>query len=715
MRRENSEFITKYISEAGSKKVNKEYFGFVELDKYICFVVADSLDNSTNEISAKIVVDSIINDFTNKPTFSKRKLRGYAKNANEQLKIQSTNFKLSASVLIVVSNYQKLRYVSCGNASLSIFRGNNILLRSEEQSVYRHMIKQNETHEESELGLAESRNLYNYLGKDGKFKSKISKKIKLQQDDVLLMSTWGFWNKVSGVEILDALEGSKDTTTFLGNAQDLLLSKQEMNPNENNGIATGIGSYTLITTFINKLYVDKSNKKKYIRIAIIVTIILLIIFAIVFFIMYRNNKKRDESIDLINTYETKADIFLEDENYQRAFDQYTKAVEESKALTKKTGEKGLENIDIKERLDTKERVSSLILDGDNLYKEQGYKEAKNTYKRALSEINANLDFFSEMELDVKELEQKIENCDDEIYLQDLLDLGIAEKDLGQYDDAKATLEQARKLALSIGNKSAQKEIDILLKGISSQVKANKKEEEEEAKALAEQEKAELEAQKVEEEKAIEEEIEARTKIADEIVISGDAAVGDEKFDVAMDLYDDAMAIYQELSDTENMSKVQKLISEMKVLESDSINAIKYVDGDNYITVGDEHLEKGEFDLARNNYNEALKIFTDLQDKDYMLIVRTKLSEVDSAEKALEKELTTIKAEDYVKKGDTYLEDGNYKDAIEKYKLAQIVYQELANIEKVLELDKKIDSVEELDKTTKSTNDNNNDTSNKKND
>ncbi len=83
MRRQNSDFVTKYISEAGSSKKNKEYFGFVELDKYTCFVVADSLDNSINDNSAKLVVDSIINDFTNKPTMSKRKLKSFVKTARD--------------------------------------------------------------------------------------------------------------------------------------------------------------------------------------------------------------------------------------------------------------------------------------------------------------------------------------------------------------------------------------------------------------------------------------------------------------------------------------------------------------------------------------------------------------------------------------------------------------------------------------------------------
>ncbi len=707
MRRQNSEFVTKYISEAGSKKENKEYFGFVELDKYTCFVVADSIDNSNNEISAKIVVDSIINDFTNSHTFSKGKLKSYIKNANEQLKIQSTNFKLSASVLIVVSNYQKLRYVSCGNTSLSIFRGNNIFLKSEEQSVYRHMVEQKETYEESDIGLAQSKNLFDYLGKEGRIKPKISKKIKLQQDDVLLMSTWGFWNKVTDVEVLDALEGAEDTTTFLGNAQDLLLSKQQLNPNGNSDVPTGIGSYTLMTTFVNKLYVDKSNKKKYIRIALIVTLVILILLGIFSFILYRNNKKRNETIDLVTTYEEKADTYLETENYQRAFDQYTKAVEEAESLSKKTGEKGQENTEIKDRLDTKELVSSLILDGDNLYKDGEYSQAKSIYKKAISEISTNSEVFSEMDIDIKKLEEKIEDCDNEIYLQDLIDLGTSEKDSEQYDEAKETLELARDLAIDLDNITAKKEIDLLLKEMSSQIKADEQEKEDEEKAAEEEEKAKLEEDlakleeetvKAEEEAAAEEEkrIEEQTKIADEMVINADAATAEKKYDIAMSGYNDAYAIYKDLGDTENMAKVQKQINEMKLAESDEEDKVKYAEGDNYITIGDRHLENNEFELARESYNEALEIFTDLKDKDYMLIVRTKLADVDSAEKKLEDDLTTKKADDYVKNGDMYLENSDYTKAKKQYKLAQSLYQDVGNIEKVLELDKKIDLVEELE-------------------
>lgn len=704
MRKQNSEFVTKYISESGSNKQNKEYFGFVELDKYICFVVADSLDNSIDDISAKIVVDSIISDFTNKPTMSKGKLKSYVKIANDQLKAQTKNYKLMASVLIVVSNYQKLRYVSCGNTSLSIFRGSNLFLKSIEQSVYRHMVDEKITHKGSEIGLLESKNLYQYLGKEGSIKPKVSKKVKLKQEDVLLMSTWGFWHKLSDIEIIDALDNVKDTNEFLGNAQDLFLSKQE----------EVIHSYTVLTTFVNKIYVDKSNKRKYIKIAIIVTIILLTILSIFLFCSYRNNKKRKETLDLVARYEQKADGFLADESYQVAFEQYEKAVEESENLDEKHGKKGAKNTEIKERLDEKERVASLILAADDLYEEGNYDKAQDKYSDALVEINANYDIFEDVEIDTYDLEEQVDNCDDEIYLQKLVDMGTSEKDLEQYLEATTTLEQAKKLALDIGDKDSQKEIDILLKEISSAEKADAKakddeekakEEEaqaEEDKAKEEEKEAKEEAKELEEEQkqaqeqAEEDSIEARTKNADEILIEGQAAMADGKYDVAMDSYNSAMSIYRELSDTENMSKTQKLINELNIAKADSENSTKYIDGDNYIAEGDDYLAENEFDLARDSYNNALDIFVDLEDEDYMSICRNKLDDVDSAEDKVANDLLISEADRYVEAADKYFATDDYYHAKKYYKLAKTTYQTAGDVDKELAMDSKIEEVEELE-------------------
>ncbi|MBA8895164.1 hypothetical protein B0I61_000503 [Clostridium saccharobutylicum] len=41
MRKLNSKFETSFISEEGTYLQNKDYFAFVELDNYACYVIAD--------------------------------------------------------------------------------------------------------------------------------------------------------------------------------------------------------------------------------------------------------------------------------------------------------------------------------------------------------------------------------------------------------------------------------------------------------------------------------------------------------------------------------------------------------------------------------------------------------------------------------------------------------------------------------------------------
>ena len=68
MKKINSEFKTANMSEEGQQLSNRDYFGYVEMDDFACYVLSDSLDEDSSTNSAKIVVDSIIRDFTETPS-----------------------------------------------------------------------------------------------------------------------------------------------------------------------------------------------------------------------------------------------------------------------------------------------------------------------------------------------------------------------------------------------------------------------------------------------------------------------------------------------------------------------------------------------------------------------------------------------------------------------------------------------------------------------
>ena len=71
MRKENASFETKFISEAGSYLNNADYFAFVELKDYACYVIADGIDTDDMKKSAQQAVTAVIAKFSDMPGMSK--------------------------------------------------------------------------------------------------------------------------------------------------------------------------------------------------------------------------------------------------------------------------------------------------------------------------------------------------------------------------------------------------------------------------------------------------------------------------------------------------------------------------------------------------------------------------------------------------------------------------------------------------------------------
>ena len=77
MRKQNSTFKTGFISEAGSELKNHDYFAFVELEDYACYVIADGLNDMPDADSARLATQAIILAFQASPSMRKRAIRSY--------------------------------------------------------------------------------------------------------------------------------------------------------------------------------------------------------------------------------------------------------------------------------------------------------------------------------------------------------------------------------------------------------------------------------------------------------------------------------------------------------------------------------------------------------------------------------------------------------------------------------------------------------------
>ncbi len=676
MRRLNSQFTTKYISEAGTRAENKDYFGFVEMDNVACWVIAEGYDKDTTISSAKLAVDTVISEFTKKPSLSKRTIKRCIKEANRQLKLQSSKFHLKASILVVVSNYTKLRYAVCGNCRFHIFRGSNILEKSHDTSLYQEMIQQQEIVDDGEKGIEESRNLLQYLGKQGHLKIKVSKKKKLQNEDILLMTTWGLWEKITTVEMLDTLEDAKDAESYIDDLQDLFLSKQ----------TNTVNNHTIATVFIGKTFQEKNYTQKIIKIAIMILIPVLIIAAITGFVNWKAEKKRKEIIATVEKIEKRGDGYITEEDFDRALREYESAVQQGEELKKKTGKKGKQNTAIKERLEVKQKTAEYLTDGEEAYSSQDYENAQKSYNKALKEAKNNMDFYDLLDKD--SIKQKQDFCQDAKYISSLIDLADAQAELADYIAAAQNYSEAKQIAAENGDNTAINDINLKIKEMQSKMTEEMKQQIEQQQA--EEEKAKQQQQ--EQEKALKQQIETDGAA---IELEADALLAEGNTETAKQYYQQAMQMYKDAGVIEKASLVQKKIIDADATAKQQQNDIKTAEGDAYVLNGDNFLLENKFVEAIEEYKKAKDIYSQVKNTDKMAEIIEKISvaqvkqkENDIAEQKMN--IGVIEA-----RGDEALKLQQYDKAKEFYLQSQALYQGINDMDKVAEVQEKIKVVQQL--------------------
>ena len=581
MRKENSKFNTKFISEAGSELKNSDYFAFVELDKYACYVIADGIGNMANVNGAKLAIQSVILKFQENPSISKSAIKSYLKEANKELLKADSKFKLKSSITVVVSNYEKLRYGHLGNTRFRLYRGGLLKQESVDMSLANDIVKEDNLSKDL-IGQHEERNnLYSYLGKDKNFKLFISKKIKLMDSDIIALYTRGIWENLDQSEINEVFEeATNDTEEVLNNIEDLILSKQ---PKQ-------LENYTFVVIFADKIFKDPERKrkvKKIIKISIIIAI-LLIVISLIFYILYRVRVRRIETLNL--TYQNTIE-YIQDNNYIRAKEECNKAIEVANKLKYKEKVKDLNNY--------LKLIETTIL-ADEALKARNYKEAQKNYTtakdRARYADNVNEEY----------IDEKLEETKDYLNVYDYLNLGDKLKETGDYEGAEKKYLESKNIASNIYfDEGKEKAIQSLEKLYEDWGKA-KEETDKEKKDKAEKEITAL-----------------------EIVKQGDESFRNGDYEGARLYYTNAIEKYKEMED---LAQIEILNSKLSSIDE------KIVENEKKIQIAEEH-ERMAIDLkaeknlidAKKQYLFAKKIYTELKKDD-------KVKEIDSLIELLDLEI-----------------------------------------------------------------------------
>lgn len=372
MRRINSEFKTANMSEEGQKLSNRDYFGYVEMDDFACYVLADSLDEEPSINSAKLVVESIIRDFTEAPSMRKGRIRQMVHWAHVELLKQKKGMHLKASVVVAVTDYRKIRYAYAGNSRYYLIRNARITERTEDQSLTNNLTETGQIPLDQAAAHEERNNLYSFLGERGTPKIQISKKKKLENGDIFLLLTRGVWEQCSDETLLEIINDAKEPEEILQRTEDHILKQQETEE---------IDNYTMTVTFAQKVYLSprKAWTLKQVLMILIPSVLVVGGLGLALFLRYRNLRTREENLAACME---NGEAYLRYDNYQRAAEEYGEAKKLADSLKKD---------EESEEADQYRKLAEQILLADEALLTGEYEKAQGLYltARELSEAAGN--------------------------------------------------------------------------------------------------------------------------------------------------------------------------------------------------------------------------------------------------------------------------------------------------------------------------------------
>ena len=540
MRKENAGFRTAFLSEEGSKLLNRDYFAYVELDNLACYVAADSLDDEKSRNSAEIVVKTILREFTEHPSISSFSIKRNLKKAHRELLSDKDGMRLRASVSMFVTDYVKFRYASVGNSRALLIRNDRILYESKDQSLTENMVE-DEVLPKDKAALHEERNnLYAYLGqRDGQPKIQISRKKKLTNGDILILDTRGIWENCDNAELLDCAKEVSTPLELADNVEELILGK----------LKSEIDNYTISVTFVDKIYLNPKKRmslKKILAIAIPIAVILLAVL-IGLFVRYRirEGKRKD-----MEQYIASAEEYVSYHNFEKASEEY----EEAQSLAK-----SLKAEETQEEIEAMLLFLEQVIQGDDAMADEDYEKAEAFYQKA-RELSAKMGGMSGDYL--KEQQEKI---DDYQELLELLESGELKEDYGDYAGAIELYKQAKSMAGSLYDKEIRNE------ALEKQRSAEEKLEE-----LRQEELAALEEriQKAIEEEQVAQELEDQSLMNDkknalELESKGNDLMKEEDYLSAITYFETAMGMYEDLEMPDRVKTLSAQIESCKKLNEEA--------------------------------------------------------------------------------------------------------------------------------------------------
>lgn len=642
MRKENASFETKFISEAGSYLNNADYFAFVELKDYACYVIADGIDTDDMKKSAQQAVTAVIAKFSDMPGMSKAKLKSYMAEAHRTLLEESAEIRLEASILVLVTDYKKARWAHAGNCRLALLHNGAIIETTKDTSLTQRLADSEEIPLDMVSTHEERNNLYAYLGQPGKFSPVISAKHSLEDGDIILLETRGAWENIGDAELLDATDGVSKAEEVCTGLEDVILS-QRLDIIEN---------YTIVSIFVNKIYQNpKQGKyKKLITLLVSLAIALTIALTTILVTRYIMNRKNLEKIDAIKEAGVEK---LQEEKYEAAKDK----LEEYESISVRV-KKGTANYDRVQSVKLYCSLAEDLYDASVNVTSQGYKGAIKDVERATQ----TLDQLKELGEDTTDLYNTLTAFERYATFMQQGDAFIVEN---SYGEAVTAYSNASDAVDDFDDTSYKKKAEDALESAQTNDKSAQVNENMNSGMNAEQE-------------------------GDKLAADGDYTNAKSKYETAKDFY----KLAADAGDSKASDKLDSV--NIKINDADSSKK-ESSDGDKLElaiaaeTEAREADRNGNHDTAKSKYNEAKQIYQELGNAD-------KVADIEDKIDGMTESKTEGMAVEKMYRAMEYLSKGSFSKARKYLKQAKSIYEQLNDTAHVTQIDEILDNLKQLEKT-----------------
>lgn len=485
MRKDEAKFITEFLSEAGTKAENSDYFGYVLLDNYAIWAVADGFDEEEGaKVAARIAVESVIEYFMLRPRFNYDVIKEMMDYANLKVKEKQEETQkyslMHTSLLIVISNYNSILYGNIGNTRFYHIRGGYIISQSRDDTIAQLLVDE-EALNISDMRFHRQRNdLLQAIGDFGKIKPNIIKKpLELMEKDVFCLTTVGFWENIDEHDMENDLSRFEDKKQWLNSLEKRILASLRDN----------IENYTIAQVEVSAVASPEPMEKDKSKLIKKIMLVILIIVVIILFVIIWNVKRRNGILQAATQYEKLADEEILKKNFNNSIDnlkleigEYEKLKPKSKGIIgfltnaeKKRADASKKIDEINKKIGETEKIKKAFSDineGNEMFNSGNYDEANVKYQQAKYNLNDNS--YKRDELNTEEILTTLDSrINSTVKLKEAKALEIAGDTAvneGSYNLAKVSYKNAADMYLTNGRADYVSQVEKKLEEITDKEK-----------------------------------------------------------------------------------------------------------------------------------------------------------------------------------------------------------------------------------------------------